>query len=119
MISKPDPAAIAAAVPVAAATPIYGEYALIVLGALAGSLIALSRITPSPDVARSRWASALFVFRGVTLASVVSGALASWVSARTGVEFYRLLMPVACLIAAVGDDWGKIKDYAIEKWVKK
>jgi len=115
--AKPDPAAIAAAIPLAAATPIYGEYAIIVLAALFGSLVALSKM--QPDAARSRWFIALFIFRGVAVASVAAGVIASWLSAATGVEFYRWLGLAAFLIAYAVEDLPKVKDMALQRWGNK
>lgn len=112
MSIKPDPSTVAAAVPIVASTPFLGEFGIIVLAALFGAMVSLSR----RQIERRKGYATLFMFRAVCLASFTTGAAASWLSARTGIEFYRLLWAVAFLIAYVGDDWAKVKDWAIAKW---
>lgn len=98
----------------AAAAPFFGELSIIVLAALFGAMVALSRRAEE----RRKGYAASFIFRSVCLASFTTGAAASWLSTKTGIEFYRLLWAVAFLIAFIGDDWSKIKEWLIERWVK-
>lgn len=117
MEPKTSAAAAATALPVVAAYPVLGEYMVIVLGALFGAFVALSRLPPVEG--RGRWFAARFVLSGIAFASVLTGGLASWLSARTGVEFYRLLAPVAFFIAWLGDDWSRMKEMVFDRFGKK
>ncbi len=111
-------AAMALKAAVAAIGPFCGEYALIVIAALGGSLVALSRA--ELDQSRRRSQSVTFIFRSVMIASFSTGAAASWISAvtGTGVEWYRLVAFVAFFIALVGDDWFRVKDLLISRWTR-
>lgn len=117
MAVKHDSAAVVSAASVAAASPVFGEFAIIVLAALFGSLVALSRDKRGGE--RRRYHAANFIFRGVCIASFTSGAAASWLSGVSGVELYRLLAPAAFLIAVVGDDWFTVKDWVLERLAKR
>lgn len=115
-MSKPDfSGAIVPAIPIATTYPIFGEIALIMLAALFGSLVALSRHTPRP----TRVEAALFIFRGVAFASFCAGVAAAALSDRFGLDYYRALSLVSFFIAFIGDDWAKIKEFSIDRWVKK
>lgn len=117
MIPKVEPTAVATAVPVVAAYPIYGEFAIIVLGALFGALVALSKLPPAAD--RGRWSAVKFLFQSITFASFLAGIVAAWLSPRIGIDSYSLLAPVAFMIALNSEIWPKIRDAALEMMVKK
>ena len=93
---------------IAAAHPVFGDYGPIVVGAVFGSLMALSRMksTTRPEAA---W----FILLNVGLASIFTGVVAKWVATLTTLPAGELLAPVACLIAWIGNDWHRIKDWFI------
>lgn len=93
-------AAAATAASIAILGPLFGDYALIIMASLAGSLWPLSaRVTSSPRE------GGLFIFRMVATASALTGVIAWWLETRWNVPAGKALAPVAFLIAAVGDGW--------------
>ena len=108
MIGKPDETTAIAAAAIAASAPVAGEYAGIVIAALFGSLVALSRAKQS-----SRANSALFIFRSVVIASFMTGIAAKIVGGYAGIQAVELTIPLAFIIAFIGDDWFRLKDSAV------
>lgn len=88
------------AVSIALLGPAAGEYAVIVLSALAGSLWALSR-----SGSAARIDGAVMVLRLVLTAVVLTGGAAYWINSMHEVPMHQLLAPVAFFIGAFGDRW--------------
>jgi hypothetical protein len=107
-----EPTAVTAtglvAIGVALLGPMAGEYAVIVLSALAGSLWALSR--SSTD---TRAAGALLVLRLVLTAVVLAGGASWWLSGHYSIPAHHLLAPVAFCIGAIGNGWGSLINAAL------
>ena len=102
MMSEPASASSAGilALAVAICGPLAGEYAVIVLASLAGSLWALSARS-APGAA----ASALMLLRLVLTAVVLTGSATWWIEQRYGLPAHRIMAPVAFGIGAIGDRW--------------
>lgn len=80
----------------AALGPVFGPAVLIAFGAVAGSLLAMSKADTM-----SKWEALRFVAVGVVVAMSITG-IAAWALERwAGVPTNVALMPVAALIAAV------------------
>lgn len=106
MAEPASPSVGIVAVAVALLGPMAGEYAVIVLAALAGSLWALARAdTPT------RTHGALLVMRLVLTAIVLTGGVAWWLEASYEWPVHQMLAPVAFAIGALGERW----QMAIEK----
>ena len=86
------------AVAVALLGPAAGEYAVIVLSALSGSLWALSRLPIT-----SRLTGAALVARLVLAAVVLTSVAAWWLQRTYDLPAQQLLAPLAFLIGAFGD----------------
>jgi len=108
MIDRTDETTAIASAVIAASAPFAGQYAGIVIAALFGSLVALSRARRE-----SRATSALFIFRCVTIATFMTGIVSRFISSYVGIEAAELTAPLAFLIAIIGDDWFKLKDAAL------
>lgn len=93
------------AVAVALIGPAAGEYAVIVLSALAGSLWALSRLETA-----SRLTGAALVARLVLTAVALTGGVAYWLQDAYHWPVHQLLAPVAFAIGAFGDRWPALLD---------
>jgi hypothetical protein len=93
------------AVAVALLGPAAGEYAVIVLSALAGSLWALSRIETT-----SRASGAALIARLVLTAVVLTGGLSYWLESEYDWPVHQILAPVAFAIGALGDRWPALLD---------
>ena len=79
--------------------PLAGQYAVIVMASLAGSLWALSE-------AQTRGAgSAALVLRLVLTAVVLAGSATWWLESRYDLPSHQILSPVAFLIGAFGNRW--------------
>ena len=90
--------------------PAAGEYAVIVLSALAGGLWALGKLaTPS------RTAGALLLLRLLLTAVVLTGGAAWWIDSHYQIPAHQLLAPIAFLIAALGDRWSRVLDKIADK----
>jgi hypothetical protein len=100
------------AVAIALLGPLAGEWAVIVLSALAGSLWALSSArTPT------RWGAAAMVFRLVFAAVVLTGSMA-WLIERTyDWPAHQLLAPVAFFIGMLGDRFPALVDKLAAKFL--
>jgi hypothetical protein len=96
------------ALAVALVGPMAGEYAVIVLSALAGSLWALSRSTTA-----TRAAGALLVLRLVLTAVVLAGGASWWLSTQYSIPAHQLLAPVAFGVGAIGNGWGSLINAAL------
>lgn len=93
------------AVSIALLGPAAGEYAVIVLSALAGSLWALSKAGST-----GRIDGAALVLRLVLTAVVLTGGAAYWFNSMYEVPVHQLLAPVAFAIGAFGDRWPSALD---------
>lgn len=85
--------------------PAAGEYAVIVLSALAGSLWALGKLQTA-----SRAAGALLMLRLMLTAVALTGVSAWWLDAHYQIPAHQLLAPISFSIAALGDRWGPVLD---------
>lgn len=85
--------------------PAAGEYAVIVLSALAGSLWALSKLQTA-----SRAAGALLMLRLMLTAAALTGVAAWWIEETYQIPAHQMLAPIAFSIAALGDRWGPMLD---------
>ena len=88
------------AVAVAILGPMAGEYAVIVLSALAGSLWALSRVPSS-----TRAAGAMLVLRLVLTAVALTSGAAFVLELHYQWPAHQVLAPLAFMIGALGDRW--------------
>lgn len=102
------------AVAVALFGPMAGEYAVIVLSALAGSLWALSRMTTA-----TRLSAASMVARLVFTAVVLSSGVAYWLQQSYDWPTHQLLAPVAFAIGAFGDRWPALLDELWQRIVNR
>lgn len=75
--------------------PVLGPYALIVFGAIAGSLLAMGRANTA-----TRLEAAWFVLVGVLLATAITGAVAWTLETYLHIPSAIALMPVAAAIGA-------------------
>lgn len=96
---------IVAAATVLLGSAVAGEYAVIVLAALAGSLWALS----SAETA-TRAQGAGLVLRMVLTATVLAGSFAWWAESQLELPSTHLVAPAAFVIAAVGNRWRAVLD---------
>lgn len=109
----PTPAETSAAAVVIGSTPFIGQTASIVIVALFGAFVAVSRaknesmLETAKQVAR---AVAFSVFLTVSAAKLASNYLP--------LESSDLVIPLAFLIALVGDDWFKVKGWALS-WISR
>lgn len=100
----------------ASAGPLLSKYAIILLAAILGAVITLSR-QPSGGT----WNGIKQVFRSVCFATVLTSlgavALSSVISAFTPIHIAaeEFIFPLAFLIALIGDDWLKLKDWGLER----
>lgn len=100
-MSEPSSVAQAGLVAIAIALfgPLAGQYAVIVLAALAGALWTLSE-------AKTRCVgSAMLLVRLILTALVLAGAATWWLESHYDLPAHQILAPVAFLIAAIGDRW--------------
>lgn len=108
---SPTPEAVAA-VTVAASLPFIGPTASIVVVAVFGAMVALSR-QPKGSVA----ASVKFVFRAVAFSllftAIAAKVLHHFLSELVPFEVAELVLPVAFLIALIGDDWFKVQAWGL------
>lgn len=106
MLGK-DPTVAVAAGTVTSLAPIMGEYAVILLGATAGALVALSSMELSGRKAIS------YLFRSIVSATMLSSFAAAWLSDKVGHPVQELLLPVAFTIALTADRLTDIKEWAL------
>lgn len=107
---KPDPTIVLAAGAVTSLSPFFGNYSMIILAALFGGFVALSK-----EERTTREASAMFLFRAVTISTVMTALAASYVADKTGQPISSLMIPVAFSLAMVGDGWFKVRDWLLAK----
>lgn len=86
---------------IAALGPMAGQFAVIIFGALAGSLWALK----AADTNGNRGSGALLVLRLVLTATALAGTGSLILHSMYGWPAYETLAVVALCIAAVGDRW--------------
>jgi len=101
-------------VAVALLGPMAGEYAVIVLSALAGSLWALSRV-PSG----SRAAGALLILRLVLTAVVLTSGLAWLLEQQYSWPAHQVLAPLAFVIGALGDRWPALVESLADRLLRR
>lgn len=119
MIEKTDPTAIATAGVLAAASPLLGDMSIIAVAAVFGAFVAASRLSQA-----SRWTTAWFIFRSVSITTFSAGAVAKLLDSgvmgfRVEHSFYALAF-IAFWMAVVGDGWFHLKDRAlarVERWL--
>lgn len=112
MFEKHDQAALTAA-SITSAAPLFGEHAWIVLAALFGALVALSK-----EWQTTRISAALFIFRAVAISTALTAVATNFLAPHIGQPPNELLLPVAFCIALSGDAIFKLKDWLIAKAVK-
>lgn len=113
MPQQSDQTAVATAV-IGTSAVVVGQYALIILAALFGAFVALSR-----EDTETRSHGAAFIFRAVSISTFTSLFLAGlaynkwpWLAQMPA---HAVLMLVAFWVAFVGDGWFRVKDWAIER----
>lgn len=110
MNERVDASVSVATASIATAAPFVGNYSPILVFALLGATIALSRMR-----GLKAWPAVLFLFRAVSIAAVFAGVAAEWLSHRLHIDAAYLLAPVALAIAVVGDGWFRAKDWLLER----
>jgi hypothetical protein len=109
MGQDPQKTAIAAGI-IGASSTVAGQYALIVLAALFGAFVALSRESKLGTIN-----GASFIFRAVSISTFTAMLASTYLATKVDVPINTLLLPVAFLIAFVGDGWFKIRDWLVQK----
>lgn len=105
-------AASIAAGTVVVTAPVLGDYAVIVLFAIFGAFVNVSRqLVPGDSPKLAIFAMA----RGVLISATFTWLASLWFSGRMSMPLALLLAPVAFAIAFIGDDWFRLKDLAIER----
>ncbi len=100
---------VATGVIIAALGPVLGPALLITFGAVAGSLLALSKAdTPTG------WPAARFLLAGVLLALTITGAAAWTLERWFGIPTNIALMPVAAVIGAARSALLQVMDRVME-----
>ncbi len=103
-VAEPNTSGVSlAALLIAAAGPVAGQYGLIVMGALAGAMWPIKTMKFA-----SKLEGALFLLRIVITAVFLSGSLAWYLSSKTDLPVYEALAVVSLLIGAMGNGWGSI-----------
>ena len=90
--------------------PVYGAHAAVLCAALAGALWPLSNRDTT-----ARGAGVLFVLRLVLTAFILTSIIASLVEAQWGWTPGTAVLPVAFLIAAIGDKWIAIFESLVDR----
>lgn len=94
---------------VAAVAPAFGDYAVIIVSALAGSMWPLSTRQDS------RASGAAFVFRMVITSAALTGFVVWILESKAGVPTGKALAPAAFIIAAIGDQWRSILSSGVKR----
>jgi len=81
--------------------PAFGPYALILIGAVCGSMWAVLSAPPFPN----RWAGLMLVGRSVLLSVLLTAAVAGMVSQAFGWQVSEMYIIVSIAIAGMGDKW--------------
>lgn len=97
-----SPDAVATSTALTVASPIAGDYAIIVIAAVLGASVALSRVDTTKN--RRKWDGALYIFRSVAISVAFTGLAAGLLSKWLNHDIAQLLFPVAFFIARLGDD---------------
>jgi hypothetical protein len=100
-----EPQASVTALAVALISPLFGQYAVIVFAALAGSLWPLSAAPTA-----TRMDGAKLLLRLVCTSAALSGFVAWALEQKAGFPASQAMAPVAFLIAAMGNRWGELFD---------
>lgn len=104
-MSRADSSTTLATASIAAASPALGDYGVILLAALLGAAVSLSRLELG-----GRRDALRYLFRAVSISAVLSSGAAAWLSSVLALDASLLLAPVAFLIAVVGDGWFAVRD---------
>lgn len=102
------------AVAIAVLGPMAGEYAVIVLSALAGSLWALSRSSLA-----SRVDGAMLILRLVMTAVVLTSGLAWLLERHYEWPTHQVLAPLAFVIGALGDRWPGLVEALADRMLRR
>jgi len=100
-----------AAAAVLASAPVLGDYVVIVMFAIFGAFVSVSRRV---DIVNAPIHGAITMTRAVLISATFSWLAAIWLAARIDLPAVYILAPVAFGIAFVGDDWFRIKDIALD-----
>jgi hypothetical protein len=109
-MSRTDSTTTVASAGIAATSPLLGDYGVILLAAVLGAAVALSRMQVA-----SRRDALLFLFRAVAISSMLAGVASAWLSAQIGADAGGLLAPVAFVMAVIGDGWFRVRDWLIDR----
>jgi hypothetical protein len=101
---------IATAVFGAPVASIVGPYSVILIGAALGAAWSASRRPPTD----SRFRTLLYMLAVVTLALLITVPAAELLAQYAHIEARWILGPVAALIGGIGDDWPKIRAWALD-----
>jgi len=98
--------------------PVLGEYIIILIAGLLGTLVALSEANT-----KTVFRSMVFVFRGLAFSFVFTSLLTSiaisFIPASIGVAPYAVMSVVSFLIGWTSNRWGSFKKVLIEELSKK
>lgn len=100
-----------AAAAVLASAPVLGDYVVIVLFALFGAFVNVSRRN---DIMDAPMAGLITMARAVLISATFSWLATMWLATRIDIPAVYILAPVAFAIAFIGDDWFRIKDVALD-----
>lgn len=104
-------AASLAAGAVVAASPVIGDYVVIVLAAIGGAFVNVSRSRTNGD---SHLENLYAMARGVMISAAFAWLASLWLATHADLPFSYILAPTAFLIAFIGDDWFRAKDIALD-----
>lgn len=108
-------AASVAAGAVVAASPVIGDYVVIVLAAIGGAFVNVSKSRTDDE---SPLKALITMLRGVVISATFAWLASHWMASRIDLPFTLILAPTAFLIAFVGDDWFRLRELALE-WVAR
>lgn len=107
MLNKQEPAALVAGV-ASISAPLWGEYAWIFVGALVGGFLGVSAM----ETGHLR--AVLLMTRSVLISVVFTSIIATGLGAWFGYPAEKFLVPVAVLLAWIGDDWRRYLDRVVD-----
>lgn len=113
MLGRTDPTTALAAGTVTSLSPLLGDYAIIMLGAVAGALCALSNLE------LRGWKWFWYFFRAVVTSTMTASFAAIYIGNLINHPVQVLLMPVSFIIAYMADQWPKLKDYLVERFTRQ
>lgn len=83
--------------------PLAGEWALIIVAALAGAMWSVGRVTT-----QTKGQAAWLLIKLVLAAVIFTGAAATYIEAKLGWPAKQMLAPVSFLIGFIGDRWPSV-----------